>query len=373
MIKIIFLLLALFLIGAYLYGSNFHQILFQPKQPDLARSTIEGNASKPLPSDKPKIQLNSPPSTKLLANNYHIFQTFNNCGPAALSMALSYYGINKSQAELGQILRPYQIPSGNNDDKSVTLEELAEHSKSYGLIPYHRPNGSIEKIKLFISYDIPIITRTWLKADEDIGHYRVVKGYDEASKQIIQDDSLQGKNLKYSYEDFLTIWEKFNYEYLVLIPEEKKEVVEAILGDDLDTRQAFEKSLKTSQEQLKENPENIYAKFNESIAYYHLGDYENTVSSFEVIETKLPFRTLWYQIEPILAYQKLKRYDRVFSVIDKILNNQNRAFSELYQIRGEIYLEQGKPNDARAEFQKAIEYNMNYPKPQQSIKQIEEL
>jgi uncharacterized protein len=128
-------------------------------------------------SNPSKLELQNPKSQKILQTNYHIFQSFNNCGPAALSMALSHYGINKSQEELGQTLRPWQNPEGINDDKSVTLEELAEESKKYGLIPYHRPNGDIEKIKLFITYDIPVIARTWLTAQENIGHYRVGKGY----------------------------------------------------------------------------------------------------------------------------------------------------------------------------------------------------
>src|SRR3989344_1067131 len=45
-------------------------------------------------------------STKVLTGGTQVFQTFNNCGPAALSMALSYYGIKVSQHELGDILRP---------------------------------------------------------------------------------------------------------------------------------------------------------------------------------------------------------------------------------------------------------------------------
>src|SRR3989338_6887144 len=100
------------------------------------------------------------PNSKVLPGTYHIFQTFNNCGPAAFSMALSYYGINKSQQELGNEIRPYQVANGDNDDKSVTLEELAEKSKEFNLVPFHRPNGTIELIKLFLTYDLPVITRT---------------------------------------------------------------------------------------------------------------------------------------------------------------------------------------------------------------------
>ena len=48
----------------------------------------------------------------------HTYQTFNNCGPATLSITLSHYGINVSQEELGNKMRPYQHPKGDNDDKT---------------------------------------------------------------------------------------------------------------------------------------------------------------------------------------------------------------------------------------------------------------
>lgn len=318
-----------------------------------------------LPSPSIKVTLNTPSASKILPNDYHIFQSFNNCGPAALSMTLSYYGINVSQQELGQALRPYQIPGGDNDDKSVTLEELAEKSKEYGLIPFHRPNGNINLIKLFITYDIPIITRTWLKPTDDIGHYRVVKGYN--GNQIIQDDSLQGKNLTYSEEDFNAIWKKFNYEYLVLVPEEKKEIAEAILGQDQDPKKAWQKAVELSKQQLQENPEDVTARFNLSVAYYNVGEPKKSVEEFEKVENQLSFRTLWYQIEPILSYYELGDYDRVFEITDQILNNHNRAFSELYLIRGQIYQKQNRPDLAKQEFEKAVLYNQNLKSAQEAL------
>ena len=198
------------------------------------------------PTPTPTIILAQPTINKILNNDYHTFQSFNNCGPAALSMALSYYRINETQQKLGQDLRPYQVPGGDNDDKSVTLEELAEKSKEYGFIPYHRPNGNIETIKLFITYDIPIITRALLHENEDIGHYRVIKGYGSAEQNIIQDDSLQGKNLRYSYKDFNALWRQFNYEYLVLVPQDKVEIAEAILKEDADAKIAWHKAVPLS-------------------------------------------------------------------------------------------------------------------------------
>lgn len=324
--------------------------------------------SKPTPT--PKVVLKKTPDFKILQNNYHVFQTFNNCGPAALSMAFSYYGITQSQQKLGETLRPYQNPQGDNDDKSVTLAELAELAKEHDLIPYHRPNGNIELIRFFISYDIPVITRTLLKENEDIGHYRVVKGFDSVEQTLIQDDSLQGKNLRYSYESFNALWEKFNFEYLVLIPQDKKEIAEAIIKEDKDLKIAWQHAVFNAQKNLQENPDDFYTRFNLAVAYYNVGEYKKAVNEFEKVENKLPFRTLWYQIEPIKAYFALENYEKVFVITDNILNRHNLAFSELYLIRGEIYRKQGRHDLANAEFEKAVFYNINLLEAQETLASI---
>src|SRR3989344_6712896 len=302
------------LISILFFGLSFYFLLKGEINKNLENPQVLNDVKNILPQPPkpsptpPSIQV---PVSKTLNNTYHIFQTFNNCGPAALSMALSYYGINKTQAELGQQLRPYQIPGGDNDDKSVTLDEVAEKSKEFGLIPYLRPGGNNEIIKKFIASDIPVITRTWLKQNDDIGHYRIIKGYDDNTGEFIQDDSLQGKNLRYRYNAFDRIWDKFNYVYLVLVPEEKQKLAEQILGEDLNETTAWLKAVNLSNEKLAENPNDITARFNLSVAYYRLGDYEKSVEEFENVENQLSFRVLWYQIEPVLSYYELEDYDRV--------------------------------------------------------------
>ena len=307
----------------------------------------------PTPSSQPL------PATKVIENDYHVFQTFNNCGPAALSMALSYYDIEKSQQDLGNILRPYQNPQGDNDDKSVTLEELAKKASEYNLVPFHRPNGNTLLIKQFIANNIPVIARTLLKENDDIGHFRVIKGYDDTTQEFIQDDSLQGHNLRYSYSQFKRLWQIFNYEYLVLVPIQKQKIATNILGEEIDEVTSWKKAADNSYKELELNPNNIYSRFNLSVALYNTGDLQNSISEFEKVENKLPPRTLWYQIEPIKAYFESGNYEKVFSLTDKIFNNQNRAFSELYIIRGEIFKKQGNDTKAKMEFEKAYFYNKN--------------
>ena len=373
MLKLVLLLGLIIAAAAYFtfqFSGNQTLLDADLTEPQSFTETIKSNIPTILPTPTPIPIPLSVPKAKTLPNDYHIFQSYNNCGPAALSMALSYYGIKKTQAELGEQLRPYQVPGGDNDDKSVTLEEVAEKSKEYGFIPFLRPNGNNETIKKFIASDIPVITRTWLKETDDIGHYRIIKGYDDTTGEFIQDDSLQGKNLRYTYDEFDKIWDKFNYEYLVMVPKEKQKLAEQILGEDLNETTAWLKAVNLSKEKLAANPNDTTAGFNLSVAYYKLGDYENSVAEFEKIETKLPFRTLWYQIEPILAYNELENYDRVIEISDKVLNYHNRAFSELYILKGNIYLKRGSKEAARSEFEKAVMYNRNMKSAQEALSSL---
>lgn len=272
-------------------------------------------------------------------------------------MALSHLDIQATQQLLGQQLRPYQHPTGDNDDKSVTLTELASLASEYNLTAFHRPAGNIQILNQLNALGLPVITRTWLKPDDYIGHYRVVTGYDQTSGTLTQDDSLQGKNLTYSNQQFLRIWQAFNYEFLVLVPPEQTSQVQTILGPLADETTAWQTALQLSQSQLQSNPQDIYASFNASVASYHLGEYQQSIDYYEPIKNELPFRMLWYQLEPLLAYYQIEDYPTVITTANAILQNQNRAYSEVHQILGHIYADQGLTDLSNQSFQQAKRYN----------------
>ncbi len=77
---------------AYLVNSqkskSFGNDYYQPEEIE------EVKVGQPTPTDIPH--------RKVLSGGKHVYQTFNNCGPASLSMALSYYSINISQEDLGR-------------------------------------------------------------------------------------------------------------------------------------------------------------------------------------------------------------------------------------------------------------------------------
>jgi tetratricopeptide (TPR) repeat protein len=308
-------------------------------------------ASTTLSQPSPSIKANQVfPTAKTIPQTFHVPQTFNNCGPATFSMLLSYSGITLDQNTLGQDLRPYQNPKGDNDDKSVTMSELSTYAEKLNLHPYYRPNGTIDTIKYHISNNRPVVLRTWLNDHEDIGHFILVRGYNDPQKQFIIDDSYYGPNRTLSYDTVVGRWQPFNYEYLVLSAEP--------LSSEEDLQTAWQKALSRAENET--TPENPYPIFNQAVAHYELGDYQKTIDLYESVQNKLPKRMLWYQLQPIQAYQKLKNKEKVFTITDTILTNHNRAFSELYYIRAQAYLDENNPTAAKSELQNALKYNQNY-------------
>jgi tetratricopeptide (TPR) repeat protein len=316
------------------------------------------------------VNLKEPGNYALLDNPNHVYQTFNNCGPATLSMILSWYGIDVDQQELGNKMRPYQNPQGDNDDKTIFTYEFVDWAKKYDLEAIGLVNGDIELLKKFTANGIPVVVKTWLNPGEDIGHFRIVRGFNEDKKVIIQDDSYQGPNKEIAYFDFLGMWQPFNYNYMIIYTPAQKDIIKAIVKEEINSQTAWENALERAKLEKQKDPESPYPSFNISTAAYHLRDYQRSVDEFEKVQNKLPKRMLWYQIEPILAYKELGNYDKVFTITENILENGNRAFSELYLIRGDIYLEQGNLEAAKDQYEKAVFYNKNLVEAKEKLESL---
>lgn len=319
---------------------------------------------------KEALHIEDIPEKKVLLTNYHVFQTFNNCAAAGLSMALRFYDIKVSQGQLADEIRPNHNNTGINDNKSTPPPQLAAKAEEYGLVPYYRANGDIELIKKFIANGIPVMVRTLLNTYEDYAHYRVIKGYDEAVSVLIQDDSYQGKNIRYSYVEFNKIWKPFNYEYLVFARPEQMEVVESILSDEVNEMIAWQNAVLRAKRELQFNPNDVKARFNLAISLFYVDDKEESIKEYEKIESQLPMRALWYRLEPVQAYFDVENYDKVFSLSEKIFFN-NKGYAELYLLRGKIYLERGDKEAAKREFEKAVFYAKNSIEARKALQSVQ--
>lgn len=363
---------ALIIIAAFTAGSMYglwnirDSAGYRDSSDELTASAIRVSA------EDPEGLISELPNAKTILGLSHAWQSRNNCSSVGLMITLSHWGIQETQERIAEATRPWNKPRGTNDDKSVTLYELGDYAEArHGMLTYVRPNGDIELLKKFIAHDIPVLTKALIYPQDDIAHYRVVRGYDEEKKLIIESDGIEGPNQPYSYEEWMHLWKDFNYSYLILVPKEKQELVENLLGEDADERTAWQNAKTLSEREILKDSSDMRAHYNLVTALYYLGDYEAAVREFEKIEYSLTRRKLWYQMESIDAYFKLGRYDRVIELADNIINDNNNAVSELYMLKGKIYESRGEMAKARVEYERALYYHKYFQPAKDALSLLE--
>jgi hypothetical protein len=114
------------------------------------------------------------PATARLYGFTAIKQTWNNCGPANVTMALSYYGWQEDQEYAATVLKP------DREDKNVNPWELVSFiNDESGVRALTRIGGDMELLKQFLAHDLPVIIETGYMPEgyDWIGHYQTVVGY----------------------------------------------------------------------------------------------------------------------------------------------------------------------------------------------------
>src|SRR3989442_15587316 len=99
----------------------------------------------------------------------HVFQTWNNCGPASVVMALSNFGIDASQEEARLALRGPDIRRG------MPAQNVDPWMRSrFGLRAVARTDGTADQLKRFVANGFPVlVTQRLDDVSPRIAHYRV--------------------------------------------------------------------------------------------------------------------------------------------------------------------------------------------------------
>jgi ABC-type bacteriocin/lantibiotic exporter with double-glycine peptidase domain len=150
------------------------------------------------------------------------FQTFNNCGPAALSGILAYYGIKKSQDEVRTVLRP-----GNGYMRADVIDP---YLRPLGLRASRFTNGNLNAIKRLVGQGIPVIVLQWLDRPGHIMHFRVVRGYDDKQAVVWVSDSMYGGTAYLKYTDFDLLWTQTPREMIPVYPTGYEKTVAQLVG-----------------------------------------------------------------------------------------------------------------------------------------------
>ncbi|MFC1465045.1 MAG: C39 family peptidase [Candidatus Brachytrichaceae bacterium NZ_4S206] len=334
-----------------------------PKSEDIRTQTADLIALiAPSPTPAPAFPL--PAASALLAGIRHEQQTWNNCGPATVSMLLSYFGRTETQRQAARFLKP------DREDKNVSPDELAAYAQSLGFEARVIAGGDLSLIRTFVANGLPVIVETWFipEPNDEMGHYQLVIGYDE--DELIFYDSYQGPDVRAPVAQFDPLWKVFNRTMMVAYTAPISPLVEAILGERADERVMYERALAQAQAEAAADPRDKFAWFNIGTNLLALGDAAGAAEAFDKARAlKLPWRMMWYQFGPYVAYFEQGRYADVIELANATLRRVRNLEESLYW-RGRALAAIGNVKAARADFQAALRFNPHYAAAREALDAI---
>lgn len=312
----------------------------------------------------------SVPASFRLDNFNFTYQGWNNCGPATLTTALTYFGYNDDQYRAARWLKP------NNEDKNVSPGEMVDFvNTQVGELPVYalkRHGGTIDLLRVLIANRFPvIIEKGYDPPPHDLGwmgHYLLMAGYDDTREIFITHDSYRGPNIEYSYDHIDEFWRHFNRLYLVLYDSARESELLALLGDDADRQQNALNALEAARAEATANPEDPFAWFNIGTSYVLLAEvyqqqaYEYAAVAFdEARKHNLPWRMMWYQFGPFEAYNAVGRYQDTLSLTSANLNDGGGHWvEETFYYAGVAREALGETARALDNYNQAVHLNGNF-------------
>ncbi|MEJ2149242.1 MAG: C39 family peptidase [Chloroflexota bacterium] len=305
------------------------------------------------------------PSSYYLSGFTHTPQGWNNCAPATITMAMSYWEVGSTQDEAAAFLKP------NPEDRNVRPDEVAAYVESLGYSVTVRVNGNIRLIKELITAGLPVMIESGFDPEPDrlgwMGHYILLTGYSDDESAFLAKDSNLGPTHSNSYHEFDCFWRPSTRLYIVPHRAEQAALVNAIIGEDMDDSSMYARAAQTAQFEASNAPNDPYSWFNLGSSLVAQGQYGEAATAYDrARELGLPWRMLWYQFGPYEAYYHTGRYEDVIALADDTVRN-NVYSEEAYYYEGLARAALGETGDARYLFTLALRYNSHYQAARQAI------
>jgi tetratricopeptide (TPR) repeat protein len=320
------------------------------------------------------------PGQVLLTGIQHEYQSFNNCGPANLSMTLSFWDWAGDQRDTAAYLR------GGEYDKNVMPGEMAAYvNQRSDLNALVRVGGELETIKKFIAAGFPVlIEKGYDPPDDDwMGHYLTFNGYDDSLSQFTTQDSLILPDLPVPYEQVEARWRDFNNTYIIVYPTDRQADVISILGEEADEVDNIESAAQRARQETKslEGRELYFAWFNLGSNLVALGDYAAAAEAYDsafavyatIPENERPWRVIWYQDGPYAAYYHTGRFQDVIELANTTFFALGEyTLEESFYWRGRAKLALGDMNGALFDLKKAVELNPQFAPAREELENLGE-
>jgi len=334
-------------------------------EPTVTASPIPPGTKTPTPTLVPSATPTPTalPESVLLPAPEWVKQDWNNCGPAALTMYLRYYGWSGDQYQISDLLKPAR------NDRNVNVEELDYYVRNYAgwLNTLYRVGGDIEMLKQFVAAGIPVIIESsfyfdgeyWPNDDLWAAHYLLITGYDDANETFTMQDTFHGPNEVLSYQTVDDYWQPFNRLFMLVYLPDQEETVKAILGDNWDEEKNRQHALDVAQSEIDADPENGYAWFNKGTNLLYFEQYQDAALAYdEARKIGWPQRMLRYQFGPFFAYFHSGRNEDLLTLTEYALQRTPNS-EEAHLWRGWARYRNGDVNAALEDFRAALEVNPN--------------
>jgi len=324
------------------------------------------------PTPAPTATLAPLPASVRISGLANVPQGFNNCGPANMTIMLNYYGLEATQAEAASYLKP------NPEDRNVSPWQLSDYVNEQTILSSTaHSGGDLALLKRLLAAGFPVVVEKGYDptaAEGWYGHYLTVFGYDEEARLFNAMDTYLGpfndNGAVESYESMAELWQHFNYTFFVIYPPGRESEVQAILGAGmLEPLQMWQNAALKAQQEIEADPEDAFAWFNLGTNMTRLGEltgnqdyYQQGAEAFDTARTiGLPYRMLWYQHRPYIAYMKTGRYQDMVDLANATLETAGgRNVEETYLYRGHANSFLGNISAAIDDMERALELNSNF-------------
>lgn len=339
----------------------------QPPTPIPSATLVPTPQASPTPMPSPT----PPPQSVVLPPPEWEKQDINNCGPAALTMYLRFFGWEGDQTDVTEIVKPYR------EDRNVNVEELAYYVRNHAgwLNVQYRVGGDLELLKRLVAAGIPVMIeesfifdKPYWKGDDLWGaHYQLVTGYDDQKKTFVGQDSYYGPDQQITYQKLDQQWQAFNRLYIIVYLPAQEEVVKSIIGDNWDADANRQHALEVALADTKSDPKNAYAWFNLGANLTYFERYIEATDAFDTArEIGLPQRMLRYQFSPFLAYFHTGQMDDLLALSEYALEVTPNSEEALLWHGWALY-RQGDIKHAIEDFEQALVENPNYQDAQYAL------
>jgi tetratricopeptide (TPR) repeat protein len=237
----------------------------------------------------------------------------------------------------------------------------------------------LELVKTFVAAGFPVMMPTWHidSPRNQMGHYRLVHGYDDEAAEFAVRDSLEPIGYRMGYREFDLLWRVFNRRMVVVYPRERADGLFSIVSSTGSGDENLESSLEKAAletEPPTELPEGMsagnymaYSEFNRAMVLTALDRYDQAAEAlFSAFEYGLPWRMLWYQPEVLESVYEVGEYQWIIDRTGRALAPYP-YLEELWYWKGRAEAMLGHRDKALEAYRRALDIQPGWSAPIQAL------